>query len=84
MDRSQSIGVCDRDGYPCRPGTRWWCRDACITDWWEATPGERADIFDLVDIVRDKIAELHGPDGFNVGFNAGPRQDRRSTTCTFT
>jgi len=42
-----------------------------ITDWWEATPGERADIFELVDTVRDKVNELHHPDGFNVGFNAG-------------
>nr|WP_090339726.1 DUF3427 domain-containing protein [Mycolicibacterium malmesburyense]CRL68234.1 type III restriction enzyme res subunit [Mycolicibacterium malmesburyense] len=43
-----------------------------ITDWWEATSGERTDIFELVDAVRARIDELHRPDGYNVGFNAGP------------
>ncbi|MGV0778596.1 DUF3427 domain-containing protein [Mycolicibacterium elephantis] len=42
-----------------------------ISDWWEATAGERADIFELVDTVRTTIDELHKPDGYNVGFNAG-------------
>lgn len=60
------------DGFPVSPGHALVVSRRLITDWWEATPGERVDIFDLVDIVRDKIAKLHGPDGFNVGFNAGP------------
>lgn len=60
------------DGYPVSPGHALVVSRRLIADWWEATPGERADIFDLVDIVRDKIIELHGPDGFNLGFNAGP------------
>ena len=34
-------------------------------------PASEPDIFDLVDVVRSKINELHQPDGFNVGFNAG-------------
>ncbi|MGV0741012.1 HIT family protein [Mycolicibacterium sp. XJ870] len=59
------------DGYPVSPGHALVVSRRLITNWWEATPGERADIFDLVDIVRDKIAEMHGPDGFNVGFNEG-------------
>lgn len=60
------------DGYPVSPGHALVVSRRPIADWWEATPGERVDIFDLVDIVRDKIAELHAPNGFNVGFNAGP------------
>jgi superfamily II DNA or RNA helicase/HKD family nuclease/diadenosine tetraphosphate (Ap4A) HIT family hydrolase len=59
------------DGYPVSPGHALVVSRRLITDWWEATPGERADIFDLVDVVRDKITEMHAPDGFNVGFNAG-------------
>ncbi|WP_137148199.1 DUF3427 domain-containing protein [Mycolicibacterium sp. CR10] len=59
------------DGYPVSPGHALVVSRRLIADWWEATPGERSDIFDLVDIVRDKITDLHGPDGFNVGFNAG-------------
>jgi len=59
------------DGYPVSPGHALVVTRRQITDWWEATPGERAEIFELVDTVRDKINELHHPDGFNVGFNAG-------------
>lgn len=59
------------DGYPVSPGHALVVSRRLITDWWEATPGERTDIFDLVDLVRAKIAEMHQPDGFNVGFNAG-------------
>lgn len=59
------------DGFPVSPGHALVVSRRLITDWWEATPGERVDIFELVDVVRDKIAALHVPDGFNVGFNAG-------------
>lgn len=59
------------DGYPASRGHALVVSRRLITNWWEATPGERTDIFDLVDVVRDKIAELHAPDGFNVGFNEG-------------
>ena len=60
------------DGYPVSPGHALVVSRRLISDWWEATPDERTDIFDLVDTLRDTITELHGPDGFNVGFNAGP------------
>ena len=59
------------DAYPVSKGHALVVSRRQISDWWEATPGERADIFDLVDVVRSKIDELHKPDGFNVGFNAG-------------
>lgn len=54
----------DRRTRPCGNPTQ-------IGDWWEATSGERADIFELVDEVRATIDQLHRPDGYNVGFNAG-------------
>lgn len=59
------------DGYPVSAGHALVVSRRLITDWWEATAGERADIFDLVDIVRDKVAKIHEPNGFNVGFNEG-------------
>ena len=59
------------DGYPVSPGHALVVSRRLITDWWEATPGERIDIFDLVDVVRDNIGAIHQPDGFNVGFNTG-------------
>ncbi len=72
------------DGYPVKPGHALVCPRRQITDWWEATPGERADIFDLVDVVRDKIDELHGPTDSTSASTQEPRPARRSTTCTFT
>src|SRR6476660_2159565 len=59
------------DNYPVSPGHALVISRRQLSDWWEATPGERADIFELVDVVKSKIDELHQPDGFNVGFNAG-------------
>lgn len=59
------------DGYPVSPGHALVITRRQISDWWEATPGERADIFELVDSVRAKVEAAHRPDGFNVGFNAG-------------
>ncbi|MCC5582461.1 HIT family protein, partial [Microtetraspora sp. AC03309] len=60
------------DGYPVSPGHALIVSRRLITNWWEATPGERTDIFELIDVVRAKIVELHDPAGFNVGFNEGP------------
>ena len=42
-----------------------------IGDWWEATTEERTDLMTLIEEVRAHIEELHNPDGFNVGCNAG-------------
>ncbi len=58
------------DAHPVNPGHALVVSRRQISDWWEATPSERADIFELVDLVRAEINELHSPDGFNVGFNA--------------
>jgi superfamily II DNA or RNA helicase/diadenosine tetraphosphate (Ap4A) HIT family hydrolase/HKD family nuclease len=59
------------DAHPVNPGHALVVSRRQISDWWEATAGERSDMFELVDIVRAKIDDLHSPDGFNVGFNAG-------------
>ncbi len=59
------------DAHPVNPGHALVVSRRQISDWWEATPSERSDLFELVDFVRAKINELHSPDGFNVGFNAG-------------
>ncbi len=69
------------DAHPVNPGHALVVSRRQISDWWEATPSERSDIFELIDLVRAKINDLHCPDGFNVGFNAGERRrpDRRSS-----
>jgi len=42
-----------------------------ISDWWQATPDERDDLFALVEEVKASIDHKHQPQGYNVGFNAG-------------
>ncbi|MDH3022751.1 hypothetical protein BJF87_24810 [Gordonia sp. CNJ-863] len=60
------------DAYPVSPGHALVISRREIEDWWVATAEEKADLFGLVDEVRDVILAQHGPvDGFNVGFNAG-------------
>jgi diadenosine tetraphosphate (Ap4A) HIT family hydrolase len=60
-----------RDAYPVNTGHALVVSRRQISDWWAATTEERADLMALVDEVRAHIEELHKPDGFNVGFNAG-------------
>jgi superfamily II DNA or RNA helicase/HKD family nuclease/diadenosine tetraphosphate (Ap4A) HIT family hydrolase len=59
------------DAFPVTTGHALIVSRRLIVDWWEATPGERSDIMDLVDAVRVEIEQHHSPLGFNVGFNAG-------------
>jgi diadenosine tetraphosphate (Ap4A) HIT family hydrolase len=42
-----------------------------VPDWWSATRAEQAAMLDLVEVVKDLLDERYGPDGYNVGFNAG-------------
>ena len=60
------------DAYPVNPGHAFVVSRRQISDWWEATTEERTDLMTLIEEVRAHIEELHNPDGFNVGFNAGP------------
>lgn len=40
--------------------------------WFEATPGERAAIFELVDAVRQELDRSdRPPEGYNIGVNIG-------------
>lgn len=71
-----------RDIKPLFPGHTLVVPFRLIPDWWSATTDERMAVFDLVDRVRADLLDddrretlLPGvprPDGFNVGFNAGP------------
>jgi diadenosine tetraphosphate (Ap4A) HIT family hydrolase len=39
--------------------------------WWDTSAAERADVFDLVDVVKAQLDTEFAPDAYNVGFNAG-------------
>lgn len=42
-----------------------------VADWWSASPAVRQAVFDLVDVVKRRLDAEYGPDGYNVGFDAG-------------
>jgi diadenosine tetraphosphate (Ap4A) HIT family hydrolase len=59
------------DRYPVSPGHVLIVSHRPIPTWWEATPEERLDLLALVDEAKRLLDDEHGPDGYNVGFNAG-------------
>ena len=59
------------DAFPVSAGHALVVTRRPLSTWWEATPEERTDVFELVDAVRARVTELHHPDGFNVGLNLG-------------
>ena len=60
-----------RDAYPVSDGHTLVVPARHVASLWGLDPDERADVWALVDVVRDALAASHGPDGFNVGVNAG-------------
>ena len=60
------------DRFPVSDGHALVVSRRLIADWWEATPDERSDLFELVERVKAILDVAHAPDGYNVGFNAGP------------
>jgi len=59
------------DQFPVSPGHALVVPHRQISIWWEASEEERADLFDLVEVVREIIGEHHAPDGYNIGINVG-------------
>lgn len=59
------------DAYPVSPGHALLVTRRLVTDWFEATPDERAELFAAVDVARSAICERYQPDGFNIGVNVG-------------
>ena len=59
------------DRFPVSAGHALVISRRLIADWWQATPDERADMFELVDRVKEILDAERAPAGYNVGFNAG-------------
>ena len=68
---SNELAFAIRDRFPVSDGHTLVIPNREIATWWDATPQERAALFDLVDLIRAQLLESHAPEGFNVGFNAG-------------
>jgi superfamily II DNA or RNA helicase/diadenosine tetraphosphate (Ap4A) HIT family hydrolase/SOS-response transcriptional repressor LexA len=61
-----------RDSFPVSPGHTLIVTRRVVADWFAATSEERAAVFALVEQVKERLDEEFHPDGYNVGFNAGP------------
>ncbi len=59
------------DGYPVSQGHLLVIPRRHVASWFEATPDERAALFDLVDRAREYLEQRYQPDGFNIGINVG-------------
>ncbi len=59
------------DRFPVSPGHCLVVPRRLISHWWEASADEKVDLWTLVDQVKATLDQLHRPDGYNVGFNAG-------------
>lgn len=69
---SSTFAVAFEDGYPHTPGHTLVVPRRHETDLFALPAAERADVWQLVDVVReDLVAQLH-PDGFTIGINVGP------------
>lgn len=60
-----------RDGFPVAPGHTLVIPKREVPDWFEATPEERAAIFELVDQLKAELDREFSPAGYNVGMNCG-------------
>lgn len=69
---SNALAFAVRDRYPVTKGHTLIVPRREVATWFEATPEEQHALLALLDEVKVQLdAELH-PDGYNVGFNAGP------------
>lgn len=60
-----------RDRYPVSDGHTLVITRRVVADWFSATAAEREAVVQLVDEVKRQLDGELGPDGYNVGFNAG-------------
>lgn len=68
---SNDLAFAIRDGYPVTPGHTLVIPKRLVPTWFEATPGEKVAVMDLVEVVKKQLDEELSPDGYNVGFNVG-------------
>ena len=60
-----------RDSYPLSEGHTLVVPARHVASLYDLAPEERAELWALVDEVREALMASHGPDGFNIGVNDG-------------
>jgi len=60
------------DRYPVVPGHTLVIPHRPFVTWWDADEATQVGLMQLVGVVKDILDARYQPDGYNVGFNAGP------------
>jgi len=60
-----------RDRFPVSPGHTLVITKRLVPDWFSATRDEQLAVLALIDVVKAALDAELGPQGYNVGFNAG-------------
>lgn len=68
---SNEYAVALYDGFPVSLGHSLIIPRRHISSLFEATKEERSALFDLVDVMRERLQQERRPDGFNIGINDG-------------
>lgn len=68
---SNDLAIAIYDLYPISPGHTLIVSKRVIETWWDATAQEKISIITLIDEVKLVLDAHHGPDGYNIGLNAG-------------
>lgn len=59
------------DGFPVAPGHALVVSRRVVSDYFELDAPEQVALWELVNVVRQRIVKEFRPDGFNVGLNVG-------------
>ena len=65
------LAVLILDGYPVSPGHSLVIPKRHVGSFFEVTGLERAALFALLDREKERVAERHRPNGYNIGINDG-------------
>lgn len=76
LDTTRAVATNDlafaiRDLYPVSPGHTLVIPKRHVASWFDATPGERAAIFALLEDAKRDLEREHAPAGWNIGINVG-------------
>jgi diadenosine tetraphosphate (Ap4A) HIT family hydrolase len=70
--QSNKTAFAIRDAYPISDGHTLLIPKRHIKSWFDTTDTERYDLFELLSLAKNKLANEFNPDGFNIGINDGP------------
>jgi len=68
---SNDVGFAIFDRFPVTEGHTLIISHRVIPTWWDATPSEQVGLMELATQVKLILDGRFGPDGYNLGFNAG-------------